>query len=300
MKRLLPLLLLAAGCANETSLVDVPTCGVETETYVQGSRAVDVLFVVDDSSSMAHEQDRLRESFDEFVGWLAQEDVSYHLGITTTSVTTGVGGFLVGDPAWVDESTPNGLEQFLQNANVGLGGSGVEQGMEAAYKLLAIEMTEETGFLRDDAKLSIVFLSDEDDDSKRSIEEYATFFEQRKGNDPNLLNVHAVAAAAPQECEGVLRAGVRYEELVDRLHGRFTSICEASFAPALETIANDAAGRERVLSRRPDVRTISVTVGGETLAAEAWSFDPGRNAVVFGTAPASGTEVTISYAAACN
>lgn len=301
MKRLLPFaILLAAGC-NDAPLVDVGVarCGRAVESWVQREPAVDVLFVIDDSSSMAHEQQRLRDSFDELVGWLANESVSYHLGLTTTSVTTGAGGWLVGTPPYIANDTPDGLARFVENANVGIGGAGVEQGMEAARKLLAIEMTEETGFLRDDAKLAIIFVSDEDDDSKRSIEEYATFYLERKGNDPNLLSIHAVAGEVANECEGVLRAGERYLELVERTSGRFTSICEESFAPALEELATDASGRVHLLGARPDVTTLDVKAGDATLDRSQWSFDPTRNAVVFGTAPEPGTTIEVTYEIAC-
>lgn len=301
MRRLLPIALLLAGC-NEASLVDgaLAPCGVETDRFVQSAPAVDVLFVVDDSSSMAHEQQRLEDSFDEFIGWLEGESVSYHLGVTTTSVTTGVGGWLVGSPAWVANETPDALSQFKNNAKVGIAGAGVEQGLEAAFKLLAIEMTEETGFLRRDAKLALVFVSDEDDDSKRTIEEYATFYLAQKSGDANKLLVHAVAGEVENECEGLARPGTRYRELVDRLHGRFTSICEPSFAPALETIASDASGRERLLAAKPDVSTISIRVNGVALDASRWSYDLVRNAVVFATAPAAGDEVEVSYERACH
>ena len=58
------------------------------------SNVRDLLFVVDNSGSMSEEQENLARSFDTFIHWLTQENVDFHIAITTTDVETNRGELL--------------------------------------------------------------------------------------------------------------------------------------------------------------------------------------------------------------
>ena len=153
------------------------------------SSAVDMLFVIDDSLSMMDEQRQLgiwsSQMFD--VLSASGELPDLHIAVTSSSVTipgvsrceTGGGGsFLVGDAVLQkdrfirDVAGPEGrvknytgtlTDTFAKMAHVGDGGCGFEQPLKAARLALSGYATGSQGFLRDDALLLVVFVTDEDD-----------------------------------------------------------------------------------------------------------------------------------------
>jgi hypothetical protein len=97
-------------------------------------------------------------------------------------------------------------ETFQANVKVCANGSGFERGLDAAYDALRppLRDNENAGFLRDDAALSILFVSDEDDLSDLPVNDYLTFFKGLKGSagyrDDTLVNMSAVAGDPPNGC----------------------------------------------------------------------------------------------------
>jgi hypothetical protein len=164
------------------------------------STAIDILFVIDDSSSMTDEQAQLgiwsRELFD--VLSTEGELPDLHIAVTsssfpipglTTQCLSGAGGSLYpgrsltpGDWFLRDVAGPEGRERnytgditeaFAQMALVGASGCGFEQPFKAARLALAHGVGDKK-FLRDDALLLVVFVTDEDD---CSIKDPALFSE---------------------------------------------------------------------------------------------------------------------------
>jgi len=180
--------------------------------------AVDVLFVVDNSNSMAEEQDALAREIPRVVQALATGDAdadgvqdfpaiaSLRTGVVTTDM--GTGDFVVptcsnaraGDdgilrtrgntaiagceatyPSFLDFSSSDDATSFAREvgcvATIGTNGCGFEQQLEATLKALTPSTAttsfvggtvghadgHNAGFLRDDAILLIVMLTDEDD-----------------------------------------------------------------------------------------------------------------------------------------
>ncbi len=150
------------------------------------SKAVDILFVIDDSGSMKDQQEQLgiwsKEMFDVLSGSGELRDLpDLHVGVTSSSVaifglegcSAGFGGSLfkglavIEGPYLSDVAGPEGrvtnyqgtlTEAFAKMARVGDGGCGYEQPFKAARLALSTP-----GFLRDDALLLVVFVTDEDD-----------------------------------------------------------------------------------------------------------------------------------------
>jgi hypothetical protein len=79
---------LVAGCLEhplkevEYSKVQVPTIPI----VINDNRDVDILFIIDNSGSMAEEQARLAKNFPTFIDALAGMGADYRIGITTTDV----------------------------------------------------------------------------------------------------------------------------------------------------------------------------------------------------------------------
>jgi hypothetical protein len=163
---------------------------------------------------------------------------------------------------------------FGCNATTGTTGYGFEMGLEAAKTSLDITLRTgyNAGFLRDDAYLAVIFLTDENDCSDRGrldkvngnvcewfsdqlvpVSEYVDFFTQLKNGDPSRVIMAGIIAPdaglrpGPGEdvnpscvsTSGEGYAGYRYEELIRSFEASSTSdICNPPFDNALSALAD--------------------------------------------------------------
>ena len=172
------------------------------------STKVDVLFVIDNSQSMANEQANLVAAFPGFANGLQtalESAESYHVGIVTSDDSySGNGGtcqgvgHLVNRPSygahasgyrWFDEAAPDLASMFACEASVGTGGDNDERQMDAAMRAIG-PMYATPGdcnefFIREDALLVIVFITDEPDrDSSGSPQDWFDAIVDAKGSRP--------------------------------------------------------------------------------------------------------------------
>ncbi len=294
----------------------------------------DVLFVVDNSGSMQEEQNALATNFSSFINSAISMNVDFHIGVIATEVNdpeTNVGdpgrdiipGVLIqapGRPKIITNSTSDIHNAFAQNAEIGTCCSDEQEaGLEAAWMALSEPLVNDpsanAGFLREDAKLYIICLSDEQDQSKGDPDFYVDFFSSIKGfRNPERMAVSAIVGPSPDGCQGAggsAESGSRYIEVANRTGGIVESICTSDWAQALNNLGIDAfaAIREFPLSRPADESTISVTVNGSAVAkascsgcADGWTYYPDTNSIFFGdnVVPDRGDTIEVSYTASCN
>lgn len=308
----------------------------QTDIFEQGSgRTVDVLFVVDNSGSMGEEQQSLRDNFAGFIQGANQFRNDYQLGITTTDLQDpNHQGRLQGNPR-IMRRNPNVEAQFENTVEVGVNGAGEELGLEAAYKALSDPLIFDTGvacqndgqcvmpdrcvegrcggfnrgFLRDNAALEVVFVSDEEDYSQSPLDFYVDFLKSIKGfRNEALMHASAIVGATngrAAECQGPGGAadpGRRYVEVANRTNGQVFSICDGNFGPSLRDLGDQAFGlQQQFFLSRPAVRaSIQVQVDGRPVQA-GWAYDEESNAVVFDDAstPQPGQTIRVDYDARC-
>jgi hypothetical protein len=192
-----------AGCPDRTISEVEPQQGrVEYKDIpVNVNRNIDILFVVDDSPSMLDKQENLKNNFPNFINVLdtivgGRPDL--HIGVISTDLgargsqdaspgsgingCTGNGeqgnllkgqagtelmGTFISDirnPAGSDRMTNytgSLTEVFKSMASLGAGGCGFEQPLEAMKR--ALQNPTNGSFLREDAYLAVIFITDEDD-----------------------------------------------------------------------------------------------------------------------------------------
>ncbi len=238
------------------------------DTFLQAEVSrIDVLWVIDDSRSMTEEQQNLADNLSSFFRFLDEGDVDYQIGVTTTDAVSNAGR-LVGSPTILTPTTSGVLEAFRTNIRVGISGRAQEQGLQAAELALG---TQNPGFLRDDAYLFVIFVSDENDSSFGELRYYWRIFEQLKGIG-NESEVSLSAIIGPPNdpttgegggCDssaGLAVAGDRYAEIADQTGGIWGSICDDSFAETLDALGAAAVGLKRkfFLTQEPDPETLEV------------------------------------------
>ncbi|MEW5849728.1 MAG: choice-of-anchor D domain-containing protein [Myxococcota bacterium] len=283
-----------------------------TETFDVTTSAllVDVLFVIDNSGSMYDNQQRLAENAQRFINAADfQSSVDFHLGVTTTDVTQeGAHGQMLGSPAYLTRGN-NVQAEFPNRARVGVEGSPYEQGLEAARMALSPELLAGTnaGFLRPEAGLAIIIVSDEEDSSPLTVAQYLDFFRGLKAG-TNAAVVVSGITGGPTGCmdpntgdEGY--PAPRYQEAVSATGGIAASICAPDWGTTLQMVGESvflARGRFS-LAGNPRAGSITVTVNG-TAATTGWTYEPASNSVVFDAQhlPPVGGEVAITYVPVCS
>jgi len=310
---LLPLAGLTAACSSDV----LQSIGTKTEEFTQNkAAAVDILWVVDNSETMAQEQQGLGESFQVFIDTLLASSVNYHIGVTSTDV--GDGGRLHTGARNIPVITPdtdNAAVAFLQNVKLDPTGARNETGFETAAMALGkgvhwhpgdAAAPPNAGFLRDEAALFIIFVSDEDDHSFGPVSYYYRLFESYKGpgNDGRVSTSAVVGPADPDnpgcfdQARGAAEPGYRYVDLAGQSGGTFASIC-SDFNQSLAQLSITAAGLKAIfpLAGLPNTAAripcegvasaeLCVTVNGVALAKDdsrnGWTYDAGIHAVIFG------------------
>jgi hypothetical protein len=195
---LLSLVFLLWACTANDLAAPKPRPSLQDEELIEPRKKVDILFLVDKSPTMADEQASLARNFPRFMEVLEAVEgglPDIHLGVITQDV--GAGGYKVGmtcegggdggrlqntpriagcrppEGAFIsDIAAPDGRERnytgslsdaFACIAQVGPNGCGFEQHLESLRRALDGSVPENAGFLRKDAYLAVVILSDEDD-----------------------------------------------------------------------------------------------------------------------------------------
>lgn len=241
--------------------------------------AVDILLIVDNSCSMMDEQTKLSAGFQEFVTYFEFADVDYHIGVVTTDTADpNQSGRLRGTTKWIEPSTSDAATVFQQNVMVGTTGSGSEKGLDAARKALGPELASgyNAGFLREDAYLSLIFVSDEEDYSSEPVGNYINFFWSLKGErERGSFNASALVGAddsgAPADCGDTAdpysgaNAAHRYVDVAAQTGGVVRSICSDDFAPIITEMGlNTSRLTDRFqLTSAPDPHSIEVDLTPE-------------------------------------
>ena len=138
------------------------------------------------------------------------------------------------------------MGEFVNNISLtSIYGSGIEKGLEKAYQATSIgEATVSNGFLRPDAFLSIVFLSDERDQSPQNNTFYYNHFSSLKV-DPSKVKLHSIIGDFPNGCQYNNRHiafGDNYYDLSIMTGGNVYSICATDWGIQMQNLAANSAG----------------------------------------------------------
>lgn len=322
----------------------------EQETFYQEpTNEIDILWIIDNSSSMAEEQAALAASFEDFAASIEETNTDFHIGVITTSFDSDDPdrGKLLGDPVNLDDTggerpaNPNVITRdddysnlFKQRVQVGTDGADKEQGLAAATYALSNIMTEgaNAGFLRDEAFLLTVFVSDENDCSHdgnldgadagacytesqelTSVSEFVYDMRNVKSN-PNLMYFGGIIGPPSSELEGCANSvapGARYRTFLEYFEGVEGSICESDFGDIMFDMGLNASGIRTAweLADTPRTDTIEVWVSeeGDTDVQNAtevsqsytngWAYNEESNYIVFyGDAiPERGATIFVAY-----
>ena len=209
------------------------------EIHVQEEIPVlDILWVVDDSGSMNRFQNNLSSNIGLFLNAFISTGADYRMAVITTS-NSSIGTI-------IDSSTPYPEIAISNEVLVGIGGSGIERGIDKSVQALSNSNSAGPGglFFRNSATLITIYVSDEPDQSG-PWSNYKTFFNNNKP--PGGFVPYAVIGDPPSGCSiqngGGAQYGDGYWDLVDHYGGSWYSICAIDWGVQLQNMANNIAGR---------------------------------------------------------
>ena len=306
------------------------------DQWDQSTPKVDLLIVIDNSGSMAEEQKALAQNLDRLWNRIALANADFHIAITTTGMypyTSGwaqcpggasggeAGRFFPVDnsrPRLLTPQTPDVKNVLFANTNVGICHYD-ERFLDPVLAALTDPLISSTkapgtpwpndgnaGFLRDDARLALLAVSDADDANDVAnpppVSSYVQRLAQVKKGALDLVSFAGIVplTSCPSTAEGV---GTRYKEIARQLGGHLEDICDlGNFGSLLESSLGDLLLplTSFPLSAHPkDPGAIVVTVGGATVTN--WSYDAASNRIVFpaSAVPPPGSHITARYEPAC-
>ena len=299
----LVLCVLAPGCI-EYAVGDeddeyVPPVWVTEHFEQQPAARVDLLFVIDDTASMAEEQEALADGFETFVTSLESSDLSYHVGVVTTEAT----GQLLGNPWIVTRESADPVGDFARAVAVGTEGTADEAGLAAMVAALTEPLVSgaNRGFRRSDAVLHVVVVSDADDHSDGLLDDPSAsaqeLLEDATGASGLPAMFSAVVGDAGTGCSGDFgdaAPGDTYIDVAQGSGGAVASVCAGDLDGILEKLAGlTLAAPDFVeLQQVPYGDQVRVTVDGDRLE-DGWTLE--GTVVRFDDAPELGTSIEVSY-----
>ena len=265
-------------------------------------KKIDVLWVVDNSGSMATSQANIATNFNSFINRFSQYNYDFNMAVVTTDgwhkmfpsnyVNTKDERFRDGTGTnhsgvfVMDRNTPNLTQMFTTNVKVGTTGDGDERAFESFRQSLQSSFNISQNFRREDAFLAIIIVSDEEDYSNttRSLTEnynssnlipvstYVSFLDTYTKRLPNTLPNYSVNAIAVLDsaCQSQLstdgfarKIANRYMQIADLTGGVKGSLC-GDFGNTLSLISDSILELSSAfqLSREPVISTLRVVVDG--------------------------------------
>lgn len=184
------------------------------------------------------------------------------------------------------------------------------------------------GFIRKDAQLEVLVLSDEEDQSHGSVSFYTNFFKSIKGfYNTNMFHWNSIVGVddttgdCKQGCTGSdgssAQHGCRYTTVSQDTNGKVGAICDTDYGPVMDAIGAQAFGLKMqfFLTRLADPPTIKVSVKGADCGTGYlklgepstpgwnWRYDQPSNSVIFEEGgkcvPKPGDKIEIEYDTLC-
>ncbi|WP_372654878.1 hypothetical protein [Halobacteriovorax sp.] len=259
---------------------------------------VDILWVVDDSGSMGDEQKALAYNFDVFIHEFLEKKIDFKMAITTTDGTSKKNGKSVCDFSILDADAAKSNEsQFVKDfANcikVGTRGSGREKGLQTSKSFVSRYIEN---WMRDDAYLVVVFVSDEEDQSSNTSQSYVDYFQNLKKTS-GLIKLYSIVntKSTGTSWETI---GYRYLEASDKTGGA-TAHIKNDFYQVLREMGGKIVDLidSFALSNKPYEDKIEVKVNGAQVSS-GFTYDNQSRSIKFvdGSVPNEGSNIEVSYA----
>lgn len=284
----------------------------QVDAFKQSDGVVDILWIIDDSGSMKNQRQTLTDNFERFIQELLALQVNFQIGVISSNAVDGA--VLRGNTKIINNLTPDPQQVFVENTTFPDSRTRWEQGLRMMQLALSAPNINgpNQGFMRPNAALAVIAVTDEDDGSWGETAYYARWLRGAKGKgNENLVSFSVIGGTTPNGCyppgESIYYGGLadpafRYAAVASRTGGVVGSICNSSFETTLVQIAQALNTLRRIfpLSLTPDPATLYVTVNGVVIprnVVTGWQYREETRSIAFvgNYVPPPGSTVRIEY-----
>jgi len=275
-------------------------CKVETFRQAQENKKIDILWIIDNSGSMADEQTSLGVNFSAFVNSFIDKDVDFKMAITTTDTSTAEkkGRMVTGsDIKLTSEKAKLNENQFKEDfkslVRVGTSGSSYEKGLAASEGFM---QKYATTFLRQDAYFAVVIVSDEEDQSSKTVKQYTDFLKSYK-LESGLVKIYSIADVnRTNSGAGITTGAARYIEASKQTAGVVADI-RSDFHQSLSSMGDSLIRLldSFALAQEPEPSSLKVYVNG--VLSQDYTYDSSTRSIRFDSnhLPTTGSEIKVYY-----
>ena len=261
---------------------------VDSFVQVRATDGVDIVWVIDQSGSMNAFQPELLEGIESMMN--ALPDIGWRLiMISTDPNAAGIEQqfpLIPGDDILDATDMYNNMETGSR-----------EMGFDAIYDYIETNPYATT-WMRDDAALLVVFVSDEEDQSTvlTTPDDFIAWYTSRRFGNVFLASIvmretDVSMCISPSPGSSV---GFAYMEATSLMFGTIVDICSDDWTPGVTDATSQIQPYELIeLSHVPVVPTIRVFV--DTQLYNDWMYVESTNTVQFLVVPAGGTLVEVGY-----
>lgn len=319
-------ILSSVSCAKSSSKNYLPSfvpknkiTDLNTESF---DPKADILFIVDNSGSMGSHQSNLANNISLFTQvFLTKSVLNYNIAVISTDDDGWAEpsrGRFAGAVRVVSKTTPNADMVLSNNLRLGTSGSYKEKIFDPLHSALSEPLISghNAGFLREDAALIVIIITDAEDQSDVNIypqDTYDFMLKLKKGNKRKIMGYGAIV---PTGVTGCARDEWTDPKRLETFLGLFKpdksnvlSLCANDYGARLATFADeivDQVGSTIYLSRAPVPSSIRVTYGDMELPMHpdyGWAYNPETNAIHLGAeidwaSQPDGSKVEVNYNAA--
>ena len=280
---------------GETVYVEVPSeeygdIWVDHFTQPRSVDGVDILWVIDTSGSMNQFDDELIAGIEAMMNALPAS--GWRLAMTSN------------DPNKAQQEAqfplvPGDTVEDAIDMYEAMGRGGREEGFDAAYEYIVNNSYAQT-WLRADAALLVVFVSDEEDQSDQymiNVSDFTSWYGSLRGGSTfvsSIVNVEqadSVCSYAPS----VINIGYRYMEATNYFGGIIVDICSADWSAGVADASNQLEPHEYWDLTHPVMDQGSIVVFIDGVPNFDFYYEPTENRVYFTIVPPSDALVEIAY-----
>tara|TARA_Y100000592_G_scaffold36014_1_gene57144 strand:+ start:927 stop:1859 length:933 start_codon:yes stop_codon:yes gene_type:complete len=259
------------------------------DSFVQPSTSngVDIIWIIDGSGSMNNDQQMILQGISDMMQNLPL--LNWRLMIISMTPSENVSSQSF--PLLPGDDHSDAIVMMSQNVQ-----GNYEYGFESLRQFIEDNQFAQQ-WLRDDAALLTVFVSDE---NEGSISEFPTAgsFESWLRNQREHVFVSSIVNVDPEIAECTVRpldVGQRYIDLTNAFNGQIIDICSEDWSQGVADASTQVQPREwLVLSRVPvNDQEIYMFVDGQPW--HDWTYDATENKIIFNVIPPEESLVEIAY-----
>ena len=263
---------------------------VEHFTQPMGADGVDILWIIDTSGSMNRYDPQLIAGIEAMMNALPESGWRLAMLSNDPSTASTEAQF----PLVPGDDVEDALDMYAL-----MGRGHREEGFDSAYEYIVNNPYAST-WMRSDAALLIVFVSDEEDQSDDHfplVSDFTAWYSTLRMGSAYLASINNVehADSVCTTLPSAIDIGDRYMEATNYFGGTVVDICSEDWSPGVQDASIQVEPHEEwPLAHDPKPSSIEVFLNG--VPNYDWTYDSVENKVVFSVIPSGGVLVEIAYA----